>query len=170
MRPSGGGVEHQVHEGSVEHVHDLQRQGVDLAVGAASHVELRRSLGCGEQVDREVRGQEPPRAVAGRGLGEGDLPVDDDVRTALQGRDDHVDPGAGGVQRGRVGDVPNDDDGAPAHQGVDALRLGRVGRDGVTQQQPHSDVALVEQVSRDPVAEHAGGAGDENGGGHGRSS
>jgi hypothetical protein len=157
----------QLHERALQDMDVLNARRSDPLVRSAAQVEHHVLVGCGfEQVERVVGWQDAADAVAPAHLGKCDLAVDDDVRPALDSGDDHVHALRRPVERGAVSQVALDDFGPTHEQRVERGTL--AGNVPAADQQADAGVGLVQQVTGDLAAQHAGCTGEENGLGHRR--
>src|SRR6185295_16870016 len=92
-------------------------------------------------------------------LGQRDLTIDDDLRSALQGGDDDVYALCGLIERGRVAHVACDHARSAGDEVLERTLLAGVAGRRVADEEAYVDGRLVEKVAGNPPAEHAGSAG-----------
>ena len=153
----------QVHETALKDVDLIEAGLCDCRVGSSAQIE--RCVLAGrrlEQIEREIGRKNTPHSVALAGFRQGTLTIDDDVRAALDRRDDDIDALRGAIERRPIGEVALDQFGAGDHERVQGVGLACA----VTHQQTNTCIWLFEKMMGDAAAEHAGGADEENGLGH----
>jgi hypothetical protein len=114
-----------------------------------------------EEIEREVGRQDAAHAITLARSRQRDLAVDDHLRPALDGRDDHVDTLRRAIKRGWVGEVALDQFRAAGEQRLELVVA------GIADEQLDARFRLIQQVRRDAASQHPGGADQKNGVSHG---